>query len=40
LGTLGAGNHYGEVQVVEEIYDRHAAQKMGIDANGQICMSV
>lgn len=38
LGTLGAGNHYGEVQVVDEIYDRHAAQKMGIDSKGQICM--
>ncbi|KAI1717371.1 tRNA-splicing ligase rtcB domain-containing protein [Ditylenchus destructor] len=35
LGTLGAGNHYGEVQVVEEIFDRYAASKMGIDHIGQ-----
>uniref|UniRef100_A0A0K0CU81 RNA-splicing ligase RtcB homolog n=1 Tax=Angiostrongylus cantonensis TaxID=6313 RepID=A0A0K0CU81_ANGCA len=25
LGTLGAGNHYAEVQVVDEIFDKHAA---------------
>ncbi|KAK6016306.1 hypothetical protein OSTOST_18210, partial [Ostertagia ostertagi] len=29
LGTLGAGNHYAEVQVVDEIFDKHAAAKMG-----------
>ncbi|KAL3103374.1 hypothetical protein niasHS_002560 [Heterodera schachtii] len=40
LGTLGAGNHYGEVQVVEEIYDRYAAQKMGLDAIGKVCIMV
>uniref|UniRef100_A0A1I8B9C8 3'-phosphate/5'-hydroxy nucleic acid ligase n=1 Tax=Meloidogyne hapla TaxID=6305 RepID=A0A1I8B9C8_MELHA len=38
LGTLGAGNHYGEVQVVDEIYDKYAAQKMGIELKGQICI--
>lgn len=36
LGTLGAGNHYAEVQVVDEIYDRHAASTMGIDQEGQV----
>lgn len=36
LGTLGAGNHYGEVQVVDEIYDKYAAAKMGIDRVGQV----
>jgi RNA-splicing ligase RtcB len=40
LGTLGAGNHYGEVQVVEEIYDKFAAKKMGIDDVGQVCIMV
>lgn len=35
LGTLGAGNHYGEVQVVDEIYDKYAASKMGIDHIGK-----
>uniref|UniRef100_A0A914UIN4 3'-phosphate/5'-hydroxy nucleic acid ligase n=1 Tax=Plectus sambesii TaxID=2011161 RepID=A0A914UIN4_9BILA len=40
LGTLGAGNHYGEVQVVDEIYDEHAAHKMGIDRKGQVCLMI
>uniref|UniRef100_A0AC34FSK7 3'-phosphate/5'-hydroxy nucleic acid ligase n=1 Tax=Panagrolaimus sp. ES5 TaxID=591445 RepID=A0AC34FSK7_9BILA len=40
LGTLGAGNHYGEVQVVDEIYDKHAAAKMGIFDKGQVCVMV
>ena len=31
MGTLGAGNHYAEVQAVEKIYDVAAARKMGID---------
>jgi len=34
LGTLGAGNHYAEVQVVDEIYDPFAARKMGIEQKG------
>lgn len=25
LGTLGAGNHYAEIQVVDEIFDAHSA---------------
>ncbi|VDK79031.1 unnamed protein product [Cylicostephanus goldi] len=36
LGTLGAGNHYAEVQVIDEIYDKHAAAKMGIAEKGQV----
>ena len=36
MGTLGAGNHYAEIQVVEEIYDEAAARKMGIDVTGQV----
>jgi tRNA-splicing ligase RtcB len=38
LGTLGAGNHYAEIQVVEEIYDKAAAKKMGIDRKNQVCV--
>jgi tRNA-splicing ligase RtcB len=34
LGTLGAGNHYCEIQVVDEIFDQHAAARMGIDKIG------
>uniref|UniRef100_A0A6B2L2K6 RNA-splicing ligase RtcB homolog n=1 Tax=Arcella intermedia TaxID=1963864 RepID=A0A6B2L2K6_9EUKA len=40
LGTLGAGNHYCEVQVVEEIYNPAAASKMGIHKKGQICVFI
>ena len=36
LGTLGAGNHYAEIQVVEEIYDGLAATRMGIEEKGQV----
>uniref|UniRef100_K1QEA2 3'-phosphate/5'-hydroxy nucleic acid ligase n=1 Tax=Magallana gigas TaxID=29159 RepID=K1QEA2_MAGGI len=28
LGTLGASNHYAEIQVVDEIYNKFAAKKM------------
>jgi len=34
LGTLAAGNHYSEVQVVDEIYDKNAASAMGIQETG------
>eukprot|EP01129_Flabellula_baltica_P016018 TRINITY_DN8359_c0_g1_i1.p1 TRINITY_DN8359_c0_g1~~TRINITY_DN8359_c0_g1_i1.p1 ORF type:complete len:501 (+),score=111.25 TRINITY_DN8359_c0_g1_i1:22-1524(+) len=40
LGTLGGGNHYIEVQVVEEIYDKVAARKMGIECEEQICIFI
>ena len=33
LGTLGSGNHFVEIQVVEEIFDREAAAAMGIEEN-------
>ena len=31
LGTLGSGNHFLEVQVVEEIYNQEAAKRMGLE---------
>lgn len=41
LGTLGAGNHYCEVQVVEEVYDARAAAAMGVDRGaGQVVVFV
>lgn len=40
MGTLGAGNHYAEVQVVDEVYDQAAARKMGIDTIGQVRVGV
>ncbi|XP_027199837.2 rtcB RNA ligase [Dermatophagoides pteronyssinus] len=40
LGTLGAGNHYAEIQVVDEIFDKYNAGKMGIESIGQICIMI
>jgi tRNA-splicing ligase RtcB len=39
-GTLGSGNHFLEVQVVDEIYDPTVAQVFGIDDVGQILLLV
>lgn len=33
VGTLGSGNHYLEVQYVCEVYDRVAAEVMGVEEN-------
>ncbi len=40
LGTLGSGNHFIEVQKVDEIYDREAAVAMGIHEPGQVLVLV
>jgi len=40
LGTLGAGNHYAEIQVIEEIYDRPSALRMGLEHKGQVCILI
>ena len=40
MGTLGAGNHYAEIQVVDEIYDQFAAKKMGIDKIGLVVVMI
>lgn len=40
LGTLGAGNHFLEIQVVEDIYDRAAAATMGIEDVGQVTVMI
>ncbi len=39
MGTLGSGNHYLEVQVVEKIYDNEAANAFGIHT-GQVLVSI
>ena len=36
LGTLGAGNHFLEIQAVDEIYDEKTAKAFGIEKPGQI----
>lgn len=38
-GTLGSGNHFLEVQVVDEVFDDEAARVMGI-AQGGICVMI
>ncbi|WP_300087079.1 RtcB family protein [uncultured Nitrosomonas sp.] len=39
MGTLGSGNHYLEVQVVEHIYDQPAAEAFGLH-EGQLVISI
>ena len=36
LGTIGSGNHFVEVQVVERIFDEEAASAFGIEGPGQV----
>ena len=40
LGTLGAGNHFLEVQYVDEIYDKEIAKLFGITEKNQIVLMV
>jgi len=40
LGTLGSGNHFLEVEVVDEIYDPEAALTMGISDIGQVLILI
>lgn len=39
LGTLGSGNHFLEIQLVEEIYDEEIAKKFGL-FKGQITVMI
>ena len=39
MGTLGSGNHYLEIQVVERIFDAPAAEAYGL-AEGQVLVSI
>jgi tRNA-splicing ligase RtcB (3'-phosphate/5'-hydroxy nucleic acid ligase) len=38
-GTLGSGNHFLEVQVVDRVFDHAAAEAMGVTA-GSICVMI
>ncbi len=40
IGTLGAGNHFLEVDRVEKIFDRETASKFGITGENQIVVTV
>jgi len=39
IGTLGSGNHFIEIQKIEEVYDQKIAQQWGLFQN-QICFMV
>jgi tRNA-splicing ligase RtcB len=40
LGTLGSGNHFLEIEVVDEIYEPESAKVMGITEVGQILVLI
>jgi len=40
LGTLGSGNHFLEIQVVDEVYDDGVAAELGIHGPGQITVMI
>ncbi|GAW80835.1 hypothetical protein, conserved [Plasmodium gonderi] len=40
MGTLGAGNHYAEIQIVDQIYDKRSAKIMGIEKKNQVCIMI
>ncbi len=40
LGTLGAGNHFLEIQIVEEIFDKKIAEAFRITKKGQIVVMI
>lgn len=39
LGTLGSGNHFLEVQVVDEVYRPEIAEKLGVSV-GTVCIAI
>ena len=40
LGTLGSGNHFLEIQVVDKIYDQEIAKVMGIEQEDQVTIMI
>ncbi|MFC1982471.1 RtcB family protein [Chloroflexota bacterium] len=40
LGTLGSGNHFLEIAIVDQIYESEAAKIMGIDHEGQVMLLI
>ena len=40
LGTLGSGNHFLEIEVVEEIFDRNVASAFGLHGEGQVAVAI
>lgn len=40
LGTLGSGNHFMEIQAVDEVFDEPTARAFGIEQPGQVCAMI
>ncbi len=40
LGTLGSGNHFLEIEVVDKIFDRKIASTFGLMAEGQVAVAI
>ncbi len=40
LGTLGSGNHFLEIEVVDEVYEPKSAKAMGISEVGQVLVLI
>lgn len=40
LGSLGSGNHFLEIQKVDEIFDNSAAKSMGFEKEGQLAILI
>jgi len=40
LGTLGSGNHFLEIQVIDTVFDREKADAMGIQGPGQVLVFI
>ncbi|RLG79001.1 MAG: RNA-splicing ligase RtcB [Thermoprotei archaeon] len=40
LGTLGAGNHFLEIQVVDKIYNPSVAKAIGLEEEGQVTVMI
>jgi len=40
LGSLGSGNHFLEIQVVDKIFEPEVARKFGIDHEGQVTVMI
>jgi tRNA-splicing ligase RtcB len=40
LGSLGSGNHFLEIQEVNEIFDPVVAKAFGITKKGQVCIAI
>lgn len=40
VGSLGAGNHFLEIQKIDRIYDERAAVALGIGTPGEVCVMI